>query len=358
MNYLKNHVFSRKSGLRHLAALLLTVFVLVWTYVFAVQVGGDESWLYDLYWECYDLFNYYGGTYVKFEKLFWGIVGIMIGLSALMGGLVRRCGESWIVRFFQKFFYSVIGAIPIVNLLVPLIYQRVRKKQGKGEFVPDGSFRDSLKAETYRALVTDNTVLEANGKLKFGIIRFVFVATFRLIGGVFLLFFALLIPLLTPLPVMLGVELAWLVGAEYMDWVCWAGMAAVALTVMIDVIHPILALLINPRRAVPAVAKPEPACDPEPVYAPDPEPEETSEPEDDEGPDEAPEDDTPGVEFADPVEESDPEPEPVPDPAPAADPEPETQEDTRAWAGVWDEDYAVAENGHGRDILNHKEIIL
>lgn len=351
MNYIKNKVFSRKSGQRHLAALLLTIFVFIWTYAFGALVGGEDSWLYDLYWECYDLFNYYGATYVKFEKLFWGIVGIMIGLSALMGGLVRRCGESWIVRFFQKFFYSVIGAIPIVNLLVPLIYQRVRKKQGKGEFVPDGSFRDSLKAETYRALVTNNTVLEANGKLKFGIIRFVFVATFRLIGGVFLLFFALLIPLLTPLPVMLGVELAWLTGEMYMDWVCWAGMAAVALTVLIDVIHPIIALLIHPHRAAP-VAKPEPAHDPEPIYAPDPEPEE----EDD--PDEGPEDDIPGVEFTDPVAENDHEPEPSPALAPATDPEPETQEDTRAWAGQWDEDYAVAENGHGRVILNHKEIIL
>lgn len=356
MNYLKNHVFSRKSGLRHLAALLLTVLVFVWTYVFAVLNGGDESWLYDLYWECYDLFNYYGGTYVKFEKLFWGIVGIMIGLSALMGGLVRRCGESWIVRFFQKFFYSVIGAIPIVNLLVPLIYQRARKKQGKGEFVPDGSFRDSLKAETYRALVTNNTVLEANGKLKFGIIRFVFVATFRLIGGVFLLFFALLIPALTPLPVMLGVELAWLVGEEYMDWVCWAGMAAVALTVLIDVIHPILALLINPRRAVPApVAQQEPAHDPEPTYVPDPEPEEDPEPEDDEDPDEDPEDDTPGVVFADPVEENDPEPAA---PAPEPEPAPEDEEMALALAGACPDDYPNDENGHGREIHNHKEIIL
>lgn len=335
MDYLKNHVFSRKSGVRHLAALLLTFFVLALTYLIMALGLGDSGWFHEFYEDM---------NRADDMPVFWGAVGTGLGMAALMGGMLRRCGESWIVRFFQKFFYSVIGAVPIVNLLVPLIYQHARKKQGKGEFVSDGSFRDSLKAETYRALVTNNTVLHPNGKMKFGIIRFAFVATFRLIGGVFALFFALLVPALTPLGVGLGVMVLAVVSEYSAEAAFWIGAAAAGLTVLIDVLHPMIALLIHPRRTAPApvVVQPEPDAY---AYEPLPDSEPASEPEEEDS----------GVELVDPVEENDHEPESIPDPEEVPQPPVEDSSDPLGRIGDRKDLIEVTERGPAREIENRKE---
>ena len=318
--YLKEKVFSRKSGLRHLAALLLTALVLAMTHVGMTLLTGEEHWFHELYWELF---------LGKNEQMLYGAIGVLIGAAALMGGFLRRCGESWLVRFFQRFFYSLLGAVPIVNLIVPLIYQHRRKKQGREQFVSDGTFRSTLESETYYALVTNNIVLKPDGKLKFGIIRFVFAATFRLIGGVFLLLIALLVIGLAPGVTVFLFAASALITQYYPEALYWVGMAALGLVALIDVVHPLIALIVNPRRktAAPAAVY----SGPEPVTAPD-------------YPDEEP---------ADPVLQ-----EPVFEPEP--EPEPEDEDDAMALAiaGACPDEYPSGENGQGREVHNHKEMIL
>lgn len=321
MDFIKNRLFSRQSGVRHLVALLLTPLVLALTYGVMIPLTGEEYWLEDLY---HELSRY------QDVAVFYGVLGMLVGAGALMGGWLRRCGEKWIVRFLQKFFYSVIGLIPIVNLLVPLIYQRRRRKQGRMEFVSDGSFRSSLEGETYRALVTDNVVLHPDGKLKYSIIRYVFASTFRFIGGCFLLVFALLIPALTPAGVVLGIGVIALVSEYSAEAAFWVGAAAAGLTVIIDVLQPMIALLIHPRKRK---AAPE-------AYRPDPEPAW----------------DPPKADTEEPVAAVDPVPEPAPEPEPEPEPEDVPDEEMAlALAGACPEDYPNDENGHGREIENHKE---
>lgn len=329
LRYLKEHVFSRKSGLRHLAALALTFVVLVLTHLGMTLITGYDDWYVEMY---RDAFRMQGALTM------FGTMGVLIGGSALMGGFLRRCGEKWMARFFQKFFYSVLGLIPIVNLLVPLIYQRRRRKQGREQFVSDGTFRSSLEAETYDALVTNNIVLHPNGKLKFGIVRFVFAAFFRLLGGVMLLLFSLFVAAFAPGMVVVFFVLAALLSEYSPEALYWTGIAAAALAALIDVLHPMIALLVNPRRR-----KTAPAVQPVPKSAPEPGPE--------------PEIEAPGAEPA-PVENDDlPEPGPEPEPEPVAENAPD-EEMAMALAGACEDDYPNNENGHGREIHNHKEILV
>ncbi len=353
MDFIKNRLFAKKSGQRHLVALLLTFFELALFYLVMAALTQDESWLHDIRWE---VTRGYG------EEVFLGLLGVVFGAAALMGGFLRRCGESWIIRFFQRFFYSVLGVIPIVNLLVPLIYQRSRKKKGLGEFVIDGSFRNSLKAETYRALVTNNIVLHPDGKVKLGLIRFVVVAVFQLLGGVFLLLLALLMPVITPLGVMTGVALTAVLAEMSVEAAYWAGVACAALVVLINVIHPIIALLIHRGSGKPAPAAVQSA----PVQETTRQPQHASMPDLEVGSVDDDVDDEPDDTWDDDSDDVDDEPVETPvempveapvdsavvpaDDGPASD-----MEEAMPRYGEWDGETAVAEDSRGRDIPNRKE---
>ena len=77
--YLKEKVFSRKSGLRHLAALLLTFVVLVLTHVGMTLLTGEEYWFDELYWELF---------LGKNEQMLYGAIGV---LNTNWGDLGNPC---------------------------------------------------------------------------------------------------------------------------------------------------------------------------------------------------------------------------------------------------------------------------
>lgn len=338
MKFLKERVFSRESGIRHLVSLLLGMLVVVWTYSIMSLITGDSSWLSGVFREA--------RRDEMLEQFLPAGIGVGIGTCVYAGLIIYRSAVKWMLRLFLKAGYSFLDAIPLVNLIAPLVYRHHWKKTGSATDFGTG-LGASLQRTVHELLITDNAIFHPDGKLKYGIIRFVFVAVFRLIRCVFCLLGALIVPVLSPILPMLGILILLPVAEWNMEVASWAGIISSGLTGLIFVIHPVIALLLNPRKAKKAAPAPEangmPMLDSEPEpYSPDPEPVELPEP-----------DSEPAYRL--------PEPDPEPEELPREDPEvpayapQEDDGDDDAQVQERKEIVEVTERNEDREITNRKE---
>ena len=130
-----------------------------------------------------------------------------IGGAALGGGWICRFGEKRGLRWLLKAGFSFLDAIPLVNLIAPLVYRKQWKKAGEPTDFGTG-LRASLRKTVHEELVTNNAIFQPDGKLKLGLVRFVFVALFRIIRGVFCLLGVLFVPVMAPV-------------LPLLSWICW-----------------------------------------------------------------------------------------------------------------------------------------
>lgn len=304
MRLLKERVFSRKSGIRHLVMLILGVLVLAWTYVVLALFQEDWDWVMRIYRDI---------SGPEQTMFFWAFIGLWIGLAAALGALVYACGKKWILRLLVKFFYCVLSAVPIVNLIVPLLYQRHIKKYGENMGSQDSPFRASIRRVTHYALVEENTIVEANGKVKLGLIRFLCVTFIQLVEGIVFLIGAIIVPVCTPVLMVAGLVAIALVADADFEVAFWIGVGAAGIAALVFVLHPAIALLLNKPQPKPQKnqTKPEPifaeadpnACDPEPEQMPEPptpapEPRQAAQPQE---PDQEPQAPAPEAAPSDPI---------------------------------------------------------
>jgi len=240
MDFLKNRVFSRKSGIRNLVSLLLAALGLIWLYVCVSLITGDDRWLAALLREA---------EYDDLVRVFIPVcVSAGIGCAVLSGWLVCRSAEKWGLRLLLKSGFSFLDAIPLVNLIAPLVYRHKWKKEGQPTNFGDG-LRESLRATVHEVLVENNAIFHANGKLRYGLVRFVFVAVFRIIRGVFCLLGALIVPVLFPILPIAGCLIITVIADANMEVAQWIGRGIVALTVLCGVVQPVIALLLHPEKS-------------------------------------------------------------------------------------------------------------
>lgn len=239
MSFLKDRVFSRKSGIRNLVSLGLGVLVFIWFCLYMTWLSAETSFLEMLFGEALPRRWRYGDS-----------ICVMMWLScaALGGGWIRRFGEKRGLRWLLKSGFSFLDAIPLVNLIAPLVYRSKWKKAGESTDFGDG-LRGSLRRTVHDVLVTNNAIFEPDGKLKYGLIRFAFVAVFRILRGVFCLLGVLFVPLVAPLLPLLGWILVALVGIYDMTIAQWVARGAMILAIAICLVQPVIALLIHRKKA-------------------------------------------------------------------------------------------------------------
>lgn len=236
MRFLKERIFSLKSGVRHLVSLEFGALVLVWTYIAMALAQEEWNWIEQIYFSI-------GSDWQRL--FFWGFIGVWIGLAALIGRLIYMSTEKWMVQYIVRFLYSVLIAIPIVNLIVPLLYRRHVRKKGIDVTKREPGLKGDLRVITNNMLYYNNNVINHRGRLRFGLIPYIMVTTFNLLKGILYLLGAIAIPVLSPVVMLIGLILVALLADVSPEAAYWTGVAAAGLTALICVIHPLIAFRLH-----------------------------------------------------------------------------------------------------------------
>lgn len=102
---LVERIFTRDSGRRHLFMLIPLVLVTAWSYVLFALIKDDWMWFTSPA-TLRDLSN-------------WYTVGMLLGLLTGLAAGVYWNAVTWMIPCIVAAFLNLLGAIPIVNLLIP-----------------------------------------------------------------------------------------------------------------------------------------------------------------------------------------------------------------------------------------------
>lgn len=105
-----DNLFTRKSAVRHLVQLGISVLITAWMYVFVALTNKDWAWLS------------FDAEILADSKLLWeNIFGItfFVFVSAVAGVLTYWNAKKWMLPCLKRSGLYLLGAIPFVNLLVP-----------------------------------------------------------------------------------------------------------------------------------------------------------------------------------------------------------------------------------------------
>lgn len=109
----KEKLFTRKSGIRHLIMLGITILVSIWTYVFLALQQRNWKWIATSVNA-----NSFTDYLFCIEVLF-----VLIGIASCLSIIIYWNAVKWMCPFLIKGIISLLSAIPLVNLLVPAIFR-------------------------------------------------------------------------------------------------------------------------------------------------------------------------------------------------------------------------------------------
>lgn len=110
MKNIFGNLFTRKSAVRHLVQLGITVVLCVWSYVALALVTGN--------WK---MFTLDASQVTDSQKLTGNVVGVFLMLTgiAIAGILTYWNAKKWMLPCLKRSGLYLLGAIPFINLLVP-----------------------------------------------------------------------------------------------------------------------------------------------------------------------------------------------------------------------------------------------
>lgn len=109
MNNLKDKIFTKESAIRHLIIIPIMILVLVWNYFAFTLIIGDQSWL-----NLGSIATSTGEEQVQMVSA----LGAVLLVALLVAYAVYWNVRLWMFPCLLKAVCYLIGAIPIVNLLI------------------------------------------------------------------------------------------------------------------------------------------------------------------------------------------------------------------------------------------------
>ncbi len=206
MDRIKYALFTRSSGIRHLIMLAITPLVIAWCYVSIALLRNDWNWLYN---------HSVAASTVGIVIAYCGIIGIAIGLSAIMAAIIYWNGRLWMLKFLLK----SLASIPFLGRAFALM-------------------ADDDDAHFEYDDINDTWDYVGGGiPFPFSIIISIVVSAVKC---VFNLIIAIGIPLISPLPVFMGLGyITELARGSYFA-VFGIGLLMFLATVFMFIVHPIL----------------------------------------------------------------------------------------------------------------------
>lgn len=107
---LKNLLLTRESGVRHIVMFGITFLVMAWMYVAMALLQHDWGWILPLFTNAHT---------AREIAAAWCYLILFFVSCGLMAIVVYWNAHLWMVRCLLMSLYSLIGAIPLVNLLIP-----------------------------------------------------------------------------------------------------------------------------------------------------------------------------------------------------------------------------------------------
>lgn len=114
MNQIRTCLLTKKSGIRHLVMLGITILALLWTYSVLALLQNEWSWglrlvSKELTWR---------------EKLSaWCLVAVIFSACGLTSIPIYWNARVWMGPWLLKSFFCFIGMIPILNRLIPELFR-------------------------------------------------------------------------------------------------------------------------------------------------------------------------------------------------------------------------------------------
>lgn len=226
---LTERIFTRKSANRHLMMLIPLGFVLLWTYVLIALLSNDWLWVKP---------NFAKEGFLNSFSLMTAMCGILTLLSVAIYWNAR----IWMVPFVASGFMHLIGAIPLVNLLIPADLRHSWFDNICDLASPDGDYVIKEYDEYGFLINVDDGSLPLLIAIPLGIIG-------SLLSGVFNFILLLLggigIPLLSPAILLILLQLVDnLLGISAAGGLC-VGLVGLLATVFLFVVHPIVSYKID-----------------------------------------------------------------------------------------------------------------
>lgn len=231
----ENQLFTRKSAIRHLYMLIPAAFVLIWTCVLIAVLSRQTTWppATELH-----------GTTQELWCIFTGIAGVTTLLAVAIYWNVR----IWMLPFLVKSLLNLIGAVPIVNLLIgpkrrcswycAMIAAAYHGADCKIEY------HDNLRIFTGRHGLLISLLAAP--------LRTIRALVVGLLQSAFYLVCAVGIPVLSPLLLLLPVSLLHRLIPISPTGTFAIGLLCLAVTLFLFVIHPLVSFLRNPKTDQPS----------------------------------------------------------------------------------------------------------
>lgn len=223
-----DNLFTRESAIRHLIQLGISILITAWMYVFFALTSKDWAWLS------------FDTEILADPKLLWeNIFGIMffIFVSAVAGVLTYWNAKKWMLSCLKKSGLYFLGAIPLVNLLVP--------EEMRHSWLDEIDYlRTPTTVTTYSDGLGDKFSVD-NGMvlilaIPLGLIR----SLFKGLGlSVLNLIAAIGIPVLSPLFLILALIVITLLAEANLTAGVIVGFVCLFAVIALFVVHPIIAFI-------------------------------------------------------------------------------------------------------------------